>query len=148
MGKISDIINRKGGTVYTIEADDTVLEAVRKMVAQNVGSLLVMEDDEIAGLITERDYLREVILRGRTSKETAVREIMTSKNQIVCVTPTCSLDEGMAIMTDRRIRHLPVLESNKLVGIVSIGDIVKQLSHEQRAEIKYLTDYITGKYPA
>jgi CBS domain-containing protein len=148
MGKISDIISRKGGTVYTIEADDTVLEAVRKMVAHNVGSLLVMEDDEIAGLITERDYLREVILRGRTSKETAVREIMTSKNQIVCVTPTCTLDEGMAVMTDRRIRHLPVLEANKLVGIVSIGDIVKQLSHEQRAEIKYLNDYITGKYPA
>lgn len=148
MGKIGDILNHKGGSVHTIGADDTVLEAIRKMVSHNVGSLLVLEQEEIAGIITERDYLREVILRGRTSKETPVREIMTAQAQIVCVTSKCSLEEGMAIMTDRRIRHLPVVEEGQLRGIVSIGDIVKQLSREQQAHIQYLTDYITGKYPA
>ena len=148
MGKIGDILNHKGSTVHTIGANDMVLDAVQKMVSENVGSLLVIENEEIAGIVTERDYLREVIVRGRTSKQTPVREIMTAQNQIVCVSSTCSLEEGMAIMTDRRIRHLPVLDEGRLVGIVSIGDIVKQLSREQQAHIQYLTDYITGKYPA
>jgi CBS domain-containing protein len=148
MGKIGDILNHKGGTVHTVGADEMVLDAVQKMVSQNVGSLLVIRDGEIAGIVTERDYLREVIVRGRTSKETPVRDIMTGQKEVVCVSPTCSLEEGMAIMTDRRIRHLPVIDEGQLVGIVSIGDIVKQLSREQKAQIQYLTDYITGKYPA
>ena len=146
MGRVADLIRAKGRTVHSIESGATVYEAVTRMVDRNVGSLLVVDGDEIRGIITERDYLREIALKGRTSKTTPVREIMTAK--LVCVGPNHSIEECMAIMTEQRIRHLPVLEDSRLAGIVSIGDLVKQLSKDQKFEIQYLTDYITGKYPA
>ena len=118
---------------------------VKKMVELNSGSLLVTEGDAIHGIITERDYLRNIVLAGRTSKTTQVREIMTS--QIVVVKPDTPVEEAMAIMTDRRIRHLPVVDQGKLGGIVSIGDLVKQISQDRQFEVQYLTDYITGRYP-
>jgi len=145
MGKISDILTKKGSQVYTISQGETVFEAVKRMVEHNAGCLLVTEGEKIHGIITERDYLRGIALAGRTSKTTQVQEIMTSR--IVVVHPDTSVEEAMAIMTDRRFRHLPVVDSGKLVGIVSIGDLVKQISQDRKFEIQYLTDYITGKYP-
>jgi CBS domain-containing protein len=116
------------------------------MVDHNVGALLVLDGEEVKGIITERDYLREFVLIGRTSRETLVREIM--KVQVICVEPNRPVEDCMSIMSSRRIRHLPVIEEGRLVGIVSIGDIVKQRAADREVEIRYLTDYITGKYPA
>jgi CBS domain-containing protein len=145
MGKIAHVLATKGTQVYTINEAETVFEAVKQMVELNTGCLLVTEEEEIRGIVTERDYLRGIVLAGRTSRTTRVREIMTSR--IVVVQPDTSVEEAMAIMTDRRIRHLPVVEKGKLAGLVSIGDLVKQISQDRKFEIQYLTDYITGKYP-
>ena len=139
---LSAILEEKSGDVLQIDGGATVFEAITKMVDANVGSLLVTEEGEIAGIITERDYLRRVTLQGRTDKETAVREIMSSP--LVVATPETLIDECMAMMTDRRIRHLPVVDDGAVVGVVSIGDLVKFRAKEQAFEIKYLTDYITG----
>jgi len=145
MGTIAHVLTAKGPQVHTIRPTDTVFDAVKKMVELNSGSLLVTEGDAIHGIITERDYLRNIVLAGRTSKTTQVREIMTS--QIVVVKPDTPVEEAMAIMTDRHIRHLPVVDRGKLGGIVSIGDLVKQISQDRKFEVQYLTDYITGRYP-
>ena len=142
MAKVLDILEEKGHDVFRIEADATVLEAVTKMVEGNVGALLVTDGGETVGIVTERDYLRRVTVRGRTETETAVREIMSAP--LVVVTPQTSVDECMALVTDRRIRHLPVAEEGQIVGIVSIGDLVKFKSKQQSFEIRYLTDYITS----
>lgn len=142
MAKVLDILEEKGHDVFRIEADATVLEAVTKMVEGNVGALLVTDGGETVGIVTERDYLRRVTVRGRTETETAVREIMSAP--LVVVTPQTSVDECMALVTDRRIRHLPVAEEGQIVGIVSIGDLVKFKSKQQSFEIKFLTDYITA----
>jgi CBS domain-containing protein len=143
MNQLSEILDDKGTEVLQIEADASVLEAVKRMVEANVGSLLVTEDGEITGIVTERDYLRRVALEGRTDKEAAVREIMSSP--LIVVTPQTTIDECMALMTDRRIRHLPVVDGGEVVGVVSIGDIVKFKSKQQSFQIRYLTDYITAR---
>ncbi|PWU25354.1 MAG: histidine kinase [Candidatus Rokuibacteriota bacterium] len=143
MNEVTEILDEKGRDVLRIEADASVFEAVRRMVERNVGSLLVTEGGEITGILTERDYLRRVTLEGRGDKDIAVREIMSSP--LVVATPETSIDECMAIMTDRRIRHLPVVEGGEVVGLVSIGDLVKFKSKQQSFEIQYLTDYITSR---
>ena len=143
MNVLSEILDEKGGDVLRIDADASVFEAVRQMVEANVGSLLVLEDGEVAGIVTERDYLRRCALEGRTDEETAVREIMSSP--LVVATPNTTVDECMAMMTDRRIRHLPVVDDGEIVGLVSIGDVVKFKSQQQSFEIQYLTDYITAR---
>ena len=145
MGTVSDLLRVKGHDVHTIESRASVLDAVRRMVDRNVGSLLVLDGDEIAGIITERDYLREIVLKGRTSRETPVEAIMTKK--VIVVRPEDTVEGCMAIMTEKRIRHLPVLRDGAVDGMISIGDLVRQLSQDQKAEIRYLTDYITGRYP-
>lgn len=145
MGTVSDLLRVKGKDVHTIESRASVLDAVRRMVDRNVGSLLVLEGDEIAGIITERDYLREIVLKGRTSRETPVEAIMTK--EVIVVRPEDTVEGCMAIMTEKRIRHLPVLRDGAVDGMISIGDLVRQLSQDQKAEIRYLTDYITGRYP-
>ena len=142
MHQVREILNEKGTEMLQIDADASVFDAVKQMVEASVGSLLVTEGGEITGIVTERDYLRRMILEDRTDKETAVREIMSSP--LVVVTPETTIDECMALMTDRRIRHLPVAEGGKVVGLVSIGDLVKFKSKQQSFEIKYLTDYITA----
>ena len=142
MNQLSEILDEKGTDVLQIEADASVFEAVKRMVEANVGSLLVTEGGEITGIVTERDYLRRVALEGRTDKESAVREIMSSP--LIVVTPQTTIDECMALMTDRRIRHVPVVEGGEVVGVVSIGDVVKFKSKQQSFEIKYLTEYITS----
>jgi CBS domain-containing protein len=143
MNQLSEILDEKGHEVLRIEADASVSEAVKRMVEANVGSLLVTEGDEITGIVTERDYLRRVALEGRTDKETAVREIVSSP--LIVVTPQTTVDECMALMTDRRIRHVPVVDGGKVVGIVSIGDVVKFKSKRQSFEIQFLHDYISAR---
>jgi CBS domain-containing protein len=143
MGHVSDILEGKGTDVLGIEASATVYDAVAKMVEGNVGALLVYEGEMLAGIVTERDYLRRVAVEGRDERTTPVREIMT--RELVYVGPEASIDECMAVMTERRIRHLPVLgEERTVLGIVSIGDVVKFQSKEQSVQIRFLTEFISG----
>jgi signal-transduction protein with cAMP-binding, CBS, and nucleotidyltransferase domain len=143
MEQVSDILKGKTGALLTIASDASVFDMVKQMVDANVGSLLVTVDGRIEGIVTERDYLRRVTLEGRTDKDTPVSEIMTSP--LIVVTPETAVDECMAIMTDRRIRHMPVVENGEVIGLVSIGDLVKFQSQQQDFKIKYLTDYITAR---
>jgi CBS domain-containing protein len=143
VNRVKEILADKGGEVFQIGADATVFEAVKQMVETGVGSLLVTEEGEITGIFTERDYLRRMALEGRNDKETPVRDVMSSP--LVVVTPETPIDECMAVMTDRRIRHLPVVEAGEVVGLISIGDAVKFRSKQQSFEIQYLTDYIGAR---
>lgn len=143
MDRVSDILKGKQGALLTIASDASVFDMVAQMVESNVGSLLVTVGGRIEGIVTERDYLRRVTLEGRTDKETLVSEIMTSP--LIVVTPETGVDECMAVMTDRRIRHMPVVENGEVVALVSIGDIVKFNSRRQDFKIQYLTDYITAR---
>lgn len=143
MAQIADILDAKGHDVLEIDASATVLDAVKAMVDGNVGSLIVTEGGQLAGIVTERDYLRRVTLEGRDERTTPVREIMSAP--FVYIALDATIDECMAIMTERRFRHLPVLDDDReLVGIVSIGDVVKFQSQEQGVQIKFLTEYISG----
>jgi len=141
---VEEILQRKGRNVWTISPEATVLDALKIMAEKNVGALVVVEDDQVVGIISERDYARKVVLRGRMSVSTRVKDIMTKK--VYYVTPKAALAECQALFTDRNVRHLPVLENGKLVGIVSIGDVVKAVIEEQKDTIEHLSDYITGKY--
>jgi CBS domain-containing protein len=143
MGHVSDILEGKSPDVLGIDASATVYDAVAKMVEANVGALLVYEGEILAGIVTERDYLRRVAVLGRDERTTPVREVMT--RELVYVAPEASIDECMAVMTERRIRHLPVLgDEREVLGIVSIGDLVKFQSKEQSVQIRFLTEYISG----
>jgi CBS domain-containing protein len=140
---LSEILAEKSGEVLRIDVNASVYDAVKQMVEANVGALLVTDAGEVTGIVTERDYLRRVTLEGRTDKETPVREIMSSP--LIVATPETTVDEAMALMTDRRIRHVPVVGDGELVGIVSIGDLVKFTSRKQSFELKYLHDYIEAR---
>lgn len=142
MNQVSEILGDKGRDVLKIDAEASALDAVRQMVDANTGSLLVTESGEVTGIVTERDYLRRVARKGPADDSVSVREIMSSP--LIVVSPDTEIDECMAVMTDRRIRHLPVVEDSEVVGIVSIGDVVKFKSKQQSFEIRYLTDYITS----
>jgi CBS domain-containing protein len=143
MSHVAEILTEKGRRVLQIDADASVLEAVERMVEENVGSLLVTEGGDVAGILTERDYMRRVAVEGRTDRETAVREIMSTP--LIVVTPETSIDECMALMTNKRIRHLPVIDAGELVGIISIGDLVKFQSRQQSYELQFLHDYIAAR---
>jgi CBS domain-containing protein len=142
MKTVRDILKIKGRDVWSVTVGATVFEALRLMAEKEVGALLVMDDGRIAGIISERDYARKIVLLGRTSPNTRVEEIMSS--HVVYTHPDQSIEECMAIMTDRRIRHLPVMEEGKLVGIISIGDLVKTIITEQKFTIEQLERYISG----
>ena len=141
MNPVSKILDEKSGELLKIDGGASVIDAVGTMVRANVGSLLVTEDDEIVGIVTERDYLRRVALEDRDENEAAVREIMSGPLVVVGLDTT--VEECMALMTERRIRHLPVVDEERVVGLVSIGDLVKFQSKQQSFEIQYLTNYIT-----
>jgi CBS domain-containing protein len=142
MPNVQDVLNEKGHDIYKIGPDDTVFEALRVMAEHEVGALPVLEGDRLVGLISERDYARKVILLERSSRNTPVRDIMTSR--VTCVEPTRTVEECMALMTDKRTRHLPVLENGRLIGLVSIGDLVKAIIDEQQFIISQLETYIAS----
>jgi CBS domain-containing protein len=142
MARVQDILGSKGAHVHAVSGDATVYDAIEKMVEYNVGALIVKDGGQIAGIFTERDHLRRVTLGGRDARTTRVREVMTPK--LVCVEPQTGIDDCMATMTRARIRHLPVVAGAEVVGLVSIGDLVKHLASEREVEIRYLTEYIHG----
>ena len=145
MKTIKEILDAKGHAVSTIGPEETVLDALKLMAEKELGALVVMEEGKLIGLITERDYARKVILKGRTSLETKVREIMTQK--VVCSTLERTADEAMAVMTEKRVRHLPVIDEKQVVGLVSIGDLVKAIFCDrvrQQFVIEQLEKYITS----
>jgi len=141
---VKQILDEKGHQVWTISPEATVYEALKIMAEKDVGALVVVENDQVVGIISERDYARKVALRGKSSLETPVKEIMST--QIYFIEPNCNSEECMALMTEKRIRHIPVLEGNKLVGIISIGDVVKSIITSQKITIEHLQNYIMGKY--
>ena len=142
MSRVSQILERKGSRVVTVGRDAPVLEAIRLMAEHHIGAVLVMNGDELVGIASERDYARKVILQGRSSSDTPIGLIMSTP--VICVTPTDSIVDCMSIMTERHVRHLPVLDGSRLVGVVSIGDLVKELIEEQKQEITYLQAYIAS----
>lgn len=140
------VLETKPREVYWLGPDASVYEAIELMATKSIGAVLVLEEGKLVGIISERDYARKVILKGKSSRETAIKEIMSSP--VIFVTPECRVDEAMKLMTERRIRHLPIVENDRVIGVVSIGDLVKFLVSEQAATITQLHAYITGRYPA
>ncbi len=139
---VTDVLKEKGGLVSFITPDITVYEAITVMAEKEIGAVLVMEGDILLGILTERDYARKIIIQGKSSKETSVKEIMTTK--VMVVNPGNSVEECLAIMTEKHVRHLPVVEHGKVVGIVSIGDAVKAIISDQHFTISNLVNYIMG----
>ncbi len=144
MGTVSNILRTKTNNKFSVTSYTSVYDALVLMYEKNVSALLVMEGDNLAGIFTERDYARKVILRGKASKETLIGEIMTKKEDLVTVSPDTSIDDCMRLMTNRFIRHLPVLVEDNLLGIISIGDVVKFIIEEQKFIIENMEHYITG----
>jgi CBS domain-containing protein len=140
---VKQLIQAKGNAIWSISPDSTVYEALKLLAEKDVGALLVLEDERLAGIISERDYARKVILKGKTSMDTPVREIMTSN--VVTVRPDQTIDDCMALMTEKRFRHLPVVDGERLVGVISIGDVVKAIISQQEFVIEQLENYITGR---
>ena len=138
---VRDILRHKPD-VYVVGADDTVFNALRLMAEKNIGAVLVMDGNDLAGIFSERDYARRGVLRGHPSRETAVRTIMTT--DVVSISPSVTVDDCMALMTERRIRHLPVVDDDRVVGVVSIGDVVRAVVDEQRFTIRSLEHYVTS----
>lgn len=142
MKRVRDVLQVKGSTVFTIDPDASVYDAIKLMADELIGALVVTEGDKLVGLISETDYARKIVLQDRTSADTRVSEIMTRR--VLYVGPDQDISECMALMTEKRFRHLPVLEDGKLVGLVSIGDLVKSIIDEQLFTIEQLERYITG----
>ena len=144
IGTINEILHQKGTTIWSISPDATVFEAIQMMAEKNIGAVLVMQKEQLVGILTERDYTRKVALRGKSSKETAVKEILSG--ELIQVTPAHTVGECMRLMTGHRVRHLPVISGGKILGIVSIGDLVNWIISVQSSTIHQLETYISG-YP-
>ena len=142
MKTVREILAGKGSVIWSIQPDATVFEALQTMADNDVGALIVLDGETVAGVLSERDYARKVILHGRSSKELKVKEIMSSK--VYFVNPEQNIEDCMALFTNKRVRHLPVLDNDRLRGIISIGDVVKAVIAEQEVTIKHLENYITG----
>ena len=142
MKTVREILAGKGRVVWSIQPDATVFEALQAMADNDVGALVVLDGETVAGVLSERDYARKVILHGRSSKELKVKEIMSSK--VYFVKPEQNIEDCMALFTNKRVRHLPVLENDKLTGVISIGDVVKAVIAEHEFTIRHLENYITG----
>ena len=144
-GTIGNILHHKGRQVWSVSPEATVFDAIKLLADQNVGALLVMSGEKLVGIFSERDYTRKVILKGRSSRETRVGEITTAV--VISVTEHHSVEDCMRLMTEHRVRHLPVLEGDKVMGIVSIGDLVNWVIHAQSAALEQMQSYISGGYP-
>ena len=142
MTTVAQLLAAKPPALYSIEPDEPVLEAIKKMAEHGIGALLVMQGEKLAGIVSERDYARKVILMGRSSSDTPVRQIMTA--QVITVTPGQSVQECMELMTNHRCRHLPVIENGAVIGMLSIGDLVRAVLEEQQRAISDLEQYIRG----
>lgn len=141
MATVSDILRGKGQVVWSVAPEETVLKALQLMAEKGIGAVLVLDDGKVRGIVSERDYARKVVLQGRSSANTPVKEIMTSR--VFAIAPTHSVEDCMSLMTEKRIRHLPVIDEDKLVGVISIGDVVKMMLAEKSVIIDQLTSYIT-----
>lgn len=141
---VKQILEEKGHQVWTVSPESTVYEALKIMAEKEVGALIVLDKAQVVGVISERDYARKVVLKGKSSLETPVKEIMST--QVYFVNPEATAEECMALMTEKRIRHLPVIQEKKLVGVISIGDVVKSVITSQKITIEHLQNYIMGKY--
>jgi len=139
---VRDVLRDKGNQTWSAFPETTVFDALKLMAEKNIGAVIVLDGETIVGIFSERDYARKVILYGKSSKETTLREVMTT--EVVSVRPPQSMEEGMVLMTDKRIRHLPVVEGEKLVGMISIGDVVKAIIRDKDFLIRQLEHYITG----
>ena len=139
---VQDLLKRKGQDVWSITPDSSVYRAIELMAEKHVGALMVMNGDQLVGIISERDYARKVVLKGRSSKETPIREIMSSP--VITIEPQRSVDDCMKVITDHRVRHLPVIEKEKVIGVVSIGDLVNWIISAQDHTIQQLQNYISG----
>ena len=144
MTTIAQLLNAKGDQIWSVEPKATIFEALEIMSEKEIGALLVMEDGKLTGIFSERDYARKVILKGKSSKETPVGELMTKK--VFYIDSQKTLNDCMAMMTAKRIRHVPVIEDNQVMGIVTIGDVVNQIISEQEVTINHLENYITGSH--
>ena len=142
MTKVKLLLDGKGSNIWSVHPDDTVLDAIKLLAQKDIGALIVIENDKPVGIFTERDYARKVYLRGKSSLDTAVREIMVAP--VICVSPDQTVNECMALMTEKRFRHLPVVIDEKLVGMVSIGDLVKSVIDDQKFEIEQLEHFVYG----
>ncbi|HSZ18940.1 MAG TPA: CBS domain-containing protein [Candidatus Acidoferrum sp.] len=139
------VLKQKGQIVWSVSPEDCVYDAIEIMANKHVGALMVVSEDKLVGVVSERDYARKVILQGKSSKQTLVKEIMTSP--AIYLTPEQSVEDGMRVMTDKHIRHLPIVENGELLGVVSIGDLVKWVISAQQHTISQLHSYITSSYP-
>jgi CBS domain-containing protein len=149
MKSVREVLKAKTKDVWSISPNATVFEALKVMGEKKIGALVVMDNaGKVAGIISERDYARKVILKGKASKDTRVEEIMTPASDMFAVKPENTVEECMILMTGKHVRHLPVFEKEKFVGVVSIGDVVKSIISEQEALIEHLSGYIAGKYPS
>ncbi len=149
MKSVREVLKTKTKEVWSILPYATVFDALKLMGEKKIGALMVIDDHgKVAGIISERDYARKVILKGKASKETKVEEIMTPASEMFAVKPDNSVEECMILMTGKHVRHLPVFEKDKFIGVVSIGDVVKSIISEQEALIEHLSGYIAGKYPS
>ena len=142
MTTVKQILTDKGSEIWSIASSQTVFEAIQLMAIRRVGALVVIDDERLSGIVSERDYAREVILKGRSSKDTPVQDIMSS--EVISVTLDSRIEESMALMTEHRIRHLPVLDQGRIAGVISIGDLVKEIIKEQQSTIEQLENYIKG----
>jgi CBS domain-containing protein len=143
---IASILRNKGGDIWAVGPDETVYDAIAMMADKGIGALLIISNGKLVGIFSERDYARKIILQGRSSKNTKVQEIMTGSP--VTVTPDHTVDECMRIITHHRVRHLPVMDGDRLLGVISIGDLVNAIIAAQAQTIDHLRTYITGGYPA
>ena len=140
MTTVKQLLDIKGNKIFSIAPNDSVYAAIERMSENNIGVLLVLENEKLVGILSERDYARKVVLKGKSSKNTLIREIMTPN--VLCVSPETTVDECLALLTESRVRHLPVMDGGKLMGIVSIGDLVKQIISDKDFTIQQLEHYI------
>jgi CBS domain-containing protein len=143
MKQVSDLLKHKGRDIWSLPPDATVYEAIDQMAQKGVGALLVMEGEHVVGIVSERDYARKVILKGKSSWEIRVSEIMS--HPVIYARPELTVEQTMALMTEKRVRHLPVMVGERVVGVISIGDVVRGIIEDQEFEIHQLTNYITGR---
>lgn len=139
MKRAKEILGSKGTHVWSVDPDSTVLDALKLMAAKDIGAVLVMEGDKLVGILTERDYARKIVLEGKASRDSLVKDVMT--RQVLCAPPDRTIDECFALMTDKRARHLPILDKKQVIGMISIGDLVKEVIAEQQFEIERLQQY-------